>query len=192
MASAFLTSARVEIAQIRADAEEGERLGGKANYLKLQEEIHASKEAGRPFKGIEKTWKGSKSVHLFSSAHPDFASNVISYIKHEFGGILPIKRWKYENTAEMKLRIGATKGFTLRGLSRRLSMLTTRDAISFFVILLLKNPRFTVEGLLNAEVVNKHGRMTLVTSLGENGKEWRMKLDLRRLPDSRLTQGWEW
>ncbi len=178
--NAFLTSARAEIAQIRADVEEGERLGSKANYLRLQEKIRLSKEAGHPFKDIKDSKKGSRLINLFSTAHPDFAANVISYIQHEYSGILPIKRWKYENTVDMRLRIGATKGLTPRGLSRRLSMLTTRDAIPFFVILLLKNPRFTVEGLLNAEVVDKHGRLTLVTSLGEDGKRWRMKIEKPR------------
>lgn len=118
--------------------------------------------------------------HYFNpkGGHPRLIRHLVAMVFHEMGG-LP-KPWLINGKCVgppqwMFVRdYGKTKLFPYVGI------LTARAAAPFIVLLLLENPRITVESLLNAKLDDKYGRTLLFSKAGDDGTVLRLTVEKPR------------
>jgi len=171
----FMSCARLEIEDTIALLTEGNALLAMTSIESLREKITANLASGHQYKEQITTSLRKRTVNIFSPRHPDFLPNVLTYITHELHGVYDGTSRRGRRSANPLLRF-IQDGISADKLSGYLGLLTSRRAISFFVFLLLKNPRFTVEGLLSAEVEGRHGIIELISTAGEDGDTVRMRV----------------
>lgn len=172
---AFMSCARLEIDATRQLLQKGESILAQTSMQKLRIRINANAVSGHRYEEHIITGRGKRWVNIFSSRHPDFLPNVLTYITHELHGVYDGTSRRGRSSPNPVLAF-VQDGISADKLSGYLGILTCRRAVAFFVFLLLKNPRFTVEGLLAAKVDGRHGINELISTAGENGDTIRMQV----------------
>lgn len=172
---AFMSCARLEIEATRHLLQKGESILARTSIETLRVRMNANSASGHRYKELITTGCGKRWVNIFSARHPDFLPNVLTYITHELHGVYDGTSRRGRSSPDAALAY-VQDGISTDKLSGYLGILTSRRAVAFFVFLLLKNPRFTVEGLLAAEVDGHHGINELISTAGENGDTVRMQV----------------
>jgi hypothetical protein len=183
----FLSCAQREISVIKHDMLKGKELIESVNYSELTRIVNSTLDTKYPYRiyrdsndllchKVEPKRNVSRLISVFGPQYVNGYKNILARIKYEHDGYYAtVINRRSNNTDKALINIPRTIPST-RILAAHLGLISARSIVPFFVYMLLKNPKFTVEGLADIDVEGKNGVTRFLQTAGDESTNKRMKI----------------